>query len=163
MGSKYGIVLFKASNMKTLKSSFQNIAAKLFILLILTAFLALFSSPALALVTDPNGLPGTTSTPAPTTPIADPNCSDSSDVGVRKCLKNNQIVKDLNLVVNFLSAGVGIIVIGVIILGGIQYSLAGDNATATGVAKKRITDGLIALAAFIFAFAFLQWLIPGGL
>jgi hypothetical protein len=46
---------------------------------------------------------------------------------------------------------------------GIQYSLAGDNATATGAAKQRITNGLIALATFIFAFALLQWLIPGGL
>jgi hypothetical protein len=79
------------------------------------------------------------------------------------CLQKNPIVTDLNIVVGFLSALVGIVVIGMIMVGGIQYTLAGDNATATGDAKKRIVNGLIALAAFIFTFAFLQWLIPGGL
>lgn len=79
------------------------------------------------------------------------------------CLKNNKIVKDINTIVNFLAALIGIVVIGVIILGGVQYTLAGDNATATGAAKQRIINGLIALVAFIFTFAFLQWLIPGGI
>jgi len=79
------------------------------------------------------------------------------------CLKKNKIVQDINTIVNFLAALVGIVVIGVIILGGIQYSLAGDNSTATGAAKQRIINGLLALVAFIFTYAFLQWLIPGGI
>lgn len=91
------------------------------------------------------------------------DCSNSSDAGVQKCLKNNQIVKDLNFVVDFLATGVGIVVIGTIIAGGIQYAIAGDNAQQTGAAKQRIINGLIALVAFIFTFGFLQWLIPGGL
>lgn len=78
------------------------------------------------------------------------------------CLKNSAFIKDLNNIVNFLSAAVGVVVIAIIILGGIQYTLAGDNATAQGQAKTRITNALIALFAFIFAYAFLQWLIPGG-
>lgn len=91
------------------------------------------------------------------------NCNNSSNAGVQKCIDKNPIVNDIQIIVNFLSAAVGIVVIGVIILGGIQYSLAGDNPTATGSAKKRIMNGLIALLAFIFTFAFLQWLIPGGI
>lgn len=79
------------------------------------------------------------------------------------CLKNNTITTRLNEIVNFLSAGVGIIVSGVIILGGIQYSLAGDNPQALTAARQRIINGLIALLAFIFLFSFLQWLIPGGI
>lgn len=75
---------------------------------------------------------------------------------------NNPIVKDLNQVVAFLSALVGIVVVGSIILGGIQYSAAGDNPQAVSAAKQRIINGLIALIAFLFTFAFLQWLIPGG-
>lgn len=74
----------------------------------------------------------------------------------------NPIVKDLNLIVNFLSAGVGIIVVAVIIIGGIQYSMAGDNPQAVTAAKQRIFNGLIALATFILMAAFLQWLVPGG-
>jgi hypothetical protein len=79
------------------------------------------------------------------------------------CLTNNPITTNLNNAIDFLSAGVGIVVIAVIIIGGIQYTLAGDNASATQAARQRITNGLIALFAFLFTFAFLQWLIPGGL
>lgn len=76
---------------------------------------------------------------------------------------NNPIVKDLNDVVNVLSGLVGVAVVGAIILGGIQYAMAGDKAEAVSAAKKRIINGVIALVAFLFIFAFLQWLIPGGI
>lgn len=75
---------------------------------------------------------------------------------------NNPIVKDLNAIVNVLSGLVGVVVVGTIILGGIQYAAAGDKAEAVSAAKKRITNGVLALLAFLFIFAFLQWLIPGG-
>lgn len=78
-------------------------------------------------------------------------------------LKENPIVKQLNNIVKFLSAGVAIVVIGMIIVGGIQYAIAGDNPTAVSAAKKRITDALLAFVVFLFTFAFLQWLIPGGI
>lgn len=77
-------------------------------------------------------------------------------------LKTNPIVVDINDFVKFLAAVVGIAVVGSIILGGIQYSSAGDNPQAVVAAKKRITDGLLALLAFLLTFAFLEWLIPGG-
>jgi hypothetical protein len=79
-----------------------------------------------------------------------------------KCLASDPIVHDLNLVVNFLSALVGVVVVAVIVLGGIQYSMAGDNPAAVTAAKQRIINGLIALVAFLLMFSFLQWLIPGG-
>ncbi len=94
----------------------------------------------------------------------DPSCNKANptDASLSKCLKTNPIVADLNNIVNFLSAGVGIVVVGVIIFGGIQYMAAGDNPQAVTAAKKRIANAFIALLAFIFMFAFLQWLIPGG-
>jgi uncharacterized membrane protein YraQ (UPF0718 family) len=82
---------------------------------------------------------------------------------LENCLNENPIVKQLKNVINFLSAGVGIIVVGSIIVGGIQYALAGNNPQAVSAAKKRIQDTLIALLAFFFIYAFLQWLVPGGL
>jgi hypothetical protein len=85
-----------------------------------------------------------------------------TDKKICQDLKKNVIVTDLNTIVNFLSAGVGIIVVTVIIIGGIQYSMAGDNPQAVAAARQRILNGLIALMAFLFMFAFLQWLIPGG-
>lgn len=81
----------------------------------------------------------------------------------QQCLQENPIVKDLNIIVGFLSGLVGVVVVGVIILGGIQYAMAGDKAEAVSAAKKRIINGLTALIAFLFIFAFLQWLIPGGI
>jgi hypothetical protein len=80
-----------------------------------------------------------------------------------KCLNANPIVGDLNMVINFLSAGVGIIVVGSIIVGAIQYSWAGNNANAVSAAKTRIQNALIALIAFFFIYGFLDYLIPGGL
>ena len=75
-------------------------------------------------------------------------------------LKSNPIVEDINMIINFLAAGVGIVVVAVIIIGGIQYMTAGDNPQTVAAAKQRIMNGLIALLAFIFRFAFLQWLVP---
>lgn len=76
---------------------------------------------------------------------------------------NNPIVKDLNSVVDFLAAVVGIAVVGSIILGGIQYSTASGSSDAVNAAKKKITNGIIALISFMLTYAFLQWIIPGGI
>jgi hypothetical protein len=145
--------------MKTLK----NLALKTSIVIaIITLFLGL-PAMSFALTVDPGTGTSSTTPSTSSTTQSDPNCNDSSDAGINKCLKNNQIVKDINVIVDFLAGGVGIVVIGTIILGGIQYSAAGDNAQALQAARQRITNGLIALATFIFGFALLQWLIPGGL
>jgi hypothetical protein len=79
------------------------------------------------------------------------------------CLSANPIIKDINLLIDFLSAGAGIVIVGSIIFGGIQYAWAGNNPNEISSAKNRIRNALIALAAFFFIFAFLQWLVPGGL
>lgn len=69
----------------------------------------------------------------------------------------------LTILLIFLSGLVGVIVTIMLVVGGIQYSLAGDSPEATAKAKKRITNALFALVAFFFIFAFLNWLIPGGI
>jgi hypothetical protein len=87
----------------------------------------------------------------------------NGDTSNNACLKNSPLTQDLNNIIDFLSGGVGIIVVGVIMVGGIQYSIAGDNPQAVTAAKKRITDGLLALVVFMLLFAFVQWLVPGGI
>jgi hypothetical protein len=105
---------------------------------------------------------------APSSVLADckstatPQKSGATSKELNECLKENPITKRLNQVIAFLSAGVGIVVTGVIILGGIQYILAGDNAAAITAARQRIINGLLALFVFLFIYAFLQWLVPGG-
>ena len=78
-------------------------------------------------------------------------------------LRSNPILIDIQKVVDVLSAGVAIVVVAMIIVGGIQYAIAGDNSSAVSAAKKRIINALIALFAFIFMFSFIEWLIPGGI
>lgn len=79
------------------------------------------------------------------------------------CVNDNPITKFLVTVINFLSALIGIIVIAVIIIAGIQYTTSGGNPQQTAQAKKRIINAITALVAFFFLFAILQWLIPGGI
>ena len=86
-----------------------------------------------------------------------------TDADIKNCLNHNKIIQDLQTIVDFLSAAVALVVIGSLIFGGIQYSLAGDQAEMVTKAKKRITNSAVAMAAFLLMFAFIQWLIPGGI
>lgn len=85
------------------------------------------------------------------------NCKDP-----KSCVDTNPIFVILTDALNFLSALVGIVVIGSIILGGIQYSASHGDPGAVAKAKKRIVNALLAFVSYIFLYAFLQWLIPGG-
>lgn len=78
-------------------------------------------------------------------------------------LQRNPLINDIQTLVDFLSAGVGVVVVGAIIVGGIQYTMAGDNPQAVSAAKKRIFNALIALVAFMLIFSFLQYILPGGI
>ena len=73
------------------------------------------------------------------------------------------IDKYLNPLINLLAGAVGLIVIAMIIFGGIQYSMAGGDSGKVSAAKARISNALFGLIAFLFLYAVLQWLVPGGL
>lgn len=75
---------------------------------------------------------------------------------------NCGIIRYLVMFINILSALVGIVVVGSIIYGGIQYSMAGSDPGKIGEAKNRIRNALIALLFFIFGYSFLNYLVPGG-
>lgn len=77
--------------------------------------------------------------------------------------KNCGISRYLLIFTNALSAVVGVVVVITIVVAGIQYSAAGSNPQAVASARNKIRNALIALFAYIFMFAFLEWLIPGGL
>lgn len=64
--------------------------------------------------------------------------------------------------VRFLSFGVGVVIIGSIILAGIQYSSSEGNPETTQAAKNRIKDSIIGLFIYLLAFAIVQYLVPGG-
>lgn len=64
--------------------------------------------------------------------------------------------------INLLSGLVGVVVTASIIYGGIQYSTAGSDPQKVSAAKHRIYNSVFALLAFIFMYAFLQYIVPGG-
>jgi hypothetical protein len=63
---------------------------------------------------------------------------------------------------NALSVMVGLVIVIMIAVGGVQYTMSGDDPNAVSAAKERIKNAIYALIFYIFAVAFLQWLIPGG-
>jgi len=75
----------------------------------------------------------------------------------------NPISQLLFAIVRFLSVGVGIMVVGSIIVAGIQYSASQGNPQATAAAQKRIAATVGALFLYIMTYALLNWLVPGGL
>jgi len=73
------------------------------------------------------------------------------------------IAKYINPLITLLSALVGLVVTISIVIGGIQYSSSAGDPQAATAAKNRIRNAIIALVAFIFLYAFLQFLVPGGI
>jgi hypothetical protein len=75
----------------------------------------------------------------------------------------NPILDVAYAIFRFLSAGVGLLVIGSVIIAGIQYSASRGNPQATQASIKRITNAIIGLLIYIFMFAILNFIVPGGL
>lgn len=78
-------------------------------------------------------------------------------------LKDNPIYFYLKNILKFLSAGVGLAVVGGIVFGGYMYITARANAGQVEKAKVVIINSIIGLILFIFMFAILNFLIPGGI
>lgn len=86
------------------------------------------------------------------------------DCNTAELNRNNcKIIDWLLIIINALSGLVALVIIISIIVAGIQWSMAGNNPQQVSQARGRIVNALIALLVFIFMFAFLQWVVPGGL
>ena len=73
------------------------------------------------------------------------------------------ISKDIELVINTLSVGVGVVAVAMIIIGGLQYTASRSDPKAVAAAKSKITNAVIGIVVYVLIYAFLQWLVPGGL
>ncbi len=69
----------------------------------------------------------------------------------------------LILAINILSAAVGVAAVGGIIYGSILYASSGGNPENTKKARKIIFNTVLGLIMFALMFAFLNFLIPGGI
>ena len=90
------------------------------------------------------------------------DCIGSYDDG-NTSLDGNPIIKMLKLILQVVSAGVGLVVAGMIIVAGIQYMTSQGNPQRTAAAKQRLLNAIIGLVMFIFSTAILNFLVPGGL
>lgn len=76
---------------------------------------------------------------------------------------NCKIIEYLVTFINILSVLAGIVIAGSIAYGGIQYSMSAADPQKVSAAKERIRNAIIALVFFIFGYAILNYLVPGGL
>ncbi len=80
------------------------------------------------------------------------------------CPKGQCIIDDyINPAIKTLAAIVGVAVTISIVVGGIQYASSGDDPQKVSAAKSRIIKALLTLIGFFFLFAFLNYIIPGGI
>ncbi len=105
------------------------------------------------------------------TPSATQKCCGGVPTGVLGCaqtgggtsIENTGLWGILLLVINILTAGVGVVAVGGIVYASILYTSAGGNQEQLKKAYKIITDVVIGVIAFGLMWAFLNFLIPGGL
>jgi hypothetical protein len=94
-------------------------------------------------------------------------CGNNPAVGISIKIgcrgKGNPIADMAFAVIRVLSAGVGLVVIGSIVVGGIQYSASRGDPQATAQAINRIRSSFYALLIFIFGYALLNYIIPGAI
>jgi hypothetical protein len=90
----------------------------------------------------------------------DPAASNNKCATLDKC---DLMTKYINPLIQLLAALVGVAVVASIIIGGIQYSSSSGDPQRTSAAKARIRNAIIALVTFIFLYALLNFLVPGGL
>lgn len=99
---------------------------------------------------------------AATTP---PTCDatkaeEAADDGVKatECL----YARYINPLIKLLSAVVGVLAVLSLVVSGVQMSAAGSDPQQIATAKQRIINTLLGVIAYIFIFALLNWVIPGG-
>ena len=93
--------------------------------------------------------------------VVTPQPSANADSSVTSGSKT--IDRLIQSTVDLLSAITGLVIVISIIIGGIQYMTARDNAQQVAAAKNRILMSVLSLILFIFAYTILQWLVPGGI
>lgn len=100
------------------------------------------------------------------------NCSDDGDgfsTNILPCnneedkdLVDSDIWKVLLLIINVLTAGVGILAVGGVIYASILYASAGGSTDQVKKAKEIIVNIIIGIVAYALMYSFLNFIIPGG-
>lgn len=89
------------------------------------------------------------------------SCGQSGDTTGGR-VENSGAWGILLLIINIMTAGVGILAVGGIAYGSILYASAGDKAEQTKKAVGIITNVVIGIVAYGLMYGLLQYLVPGG-
>ncbi|HWT55897.1 MAG TPA: hypothetical protein VN031_02590 [Candidatus Microsaccharimonas sp.] len=84
----------------------------------------------------------------------------SIDIGCKG--KGNPIMDMLFAFIRFLSYGVGLVIVASLTYAGIQYTGSRGDPSANAQAVKRIQANVSALLLFVFAYAIINYIIPGA-
>lgn len=84
---------------------------------------------------------------------------DAADEGT---LEKSGMWKMIVLVINIMTVGIGLIAVAAIVYAGFLYTTAQGSSEQTKKAKEMILNTVIGLVLFGLMWAFLQYLIPGG-
>ena len=112
--------------------------------------------------------------PLATLPVSAAKCGDvdTAIIGGKICdgvnnksasSKDSAIWKILIFALKIMTAGVGIAAVGGIVYASILYASAGSSAEQTKKAKDIIRNVIIGIVAYGLMYAFLNFLIPGGI
>jgi hypothetical protein len=75
--------------------------------------------------------------------------------------KGNSILDLTFAAIRFLSIGVGLVIVASMVYAGLQYIGARGDPNANAQAIKRIQSNVTALLIFIFAYALINYVVPG--
>lgn len=75
---------------------------------------------------------------------------------------NCKVFDMINAILNVLAIGATIVITIVLAVGGIQYTASNGNPQRVQAAKNRIYNAIWAYGSFVGMWAFLNYLIPGG-
>lgn len=99
---------------------------------------------------------------APNT-IVDEEYRVASDCSDRPLDRSNcKILDYIFIFTNALTALVGIVVVTMIAWGGFRYITSHDNPQWAKAGRDHVMWAVIALLIYLFFYAFLQWIVPGG-
>lgn len=91
------------------------------------------------------------------------SCDIKEQANIDDCLKKNPLTQWIVFAINLLGVLVVVGASAMLVFAGVEYVASADNPERVKSAKQKIINVIIGIIAFFFMYAFLQWLIPGGI
>ena len=84
------------------------------------------------------------------------------DASEETSLENSSIWKTITMVLQILTAGIGIVATCALGYFAFLYATAGDNASQTKEAKEKIRNTIVGIVLYGLMYILIEFLVPGG-